>query len=138
LDFRTRGIIKNMIEAYGGGVSVKVGTITRDMAAARGDVSYTGVGFQPSLVIFTAAVQTTSISFGFGDASASGYTKGFNTGAAILFSGGSGSCLALHEDANKSQHAVVKTLDADGFTLTWTNAASPAEAVITIAYAAVG
>lgn len=120
-------------------LSVKVGTITRDMDAVSGDVSYTGVGFTPGLVFFTAAVQTTSISFGFGDATTSTFSRGWNAGGgSILFTGGSGACVHLYESSILGQDAVVKSLDSDGFTLTWSKSGSPTPATITIGYVAIG
>ena len=105
--------------------SPKVKLETRDLAAASGDVSYTGYGFQPSGLIIIA------------------YTAGEGSGGSI---GSSEPALAEHclcsvsgtwtvgVSANiikfaltdgKGQTAVVKTYDADGFTLTWTKALLP-------------
>jgi len=122
----------------GGSLNVKVGTITRDMDAASGDVSYSGVGFTPKLLIFAAAVQTTSISVGFSDGTTSCVAKGFDNSGSILFAGGSGKCIALHESAIASQDAELTSLDTDGWTLAWTKAASPSGATITIGYLAIG
>ena len=136
----TFGDLATALAAISGASSlnVKVGTITRAMDAASGDVSYSGVGFTPKLLIFAAAVQTTSISVGFSDGTTSCVAKGFDNSGNILFAGGSGKCIALHESAIASQDAELTSLDTDGWTLAWTKAASPSGATITIGYLAIG
>ena len=113
------------------GLSSKIITATRDTAAASGDVEYTGVGFQPtSLVSFayvsiTAPGATANInSIGFADSSKACknvYIVATSTGVA---SNGNSAYL-IDWDYTVRQYAIVKSFDADGFTLTWTKVNSP-------------
>ena len=98
---------------------IKIGTFTRLMDAASGDVSYTSVGFKPSSIILFANYQGTfangSISVGIDDGTAhysvgiGNQTYGVNLTQSIdLFY------------QTSHQTCFVKTFDSDGFTLTWT------------------
>jgi len=101
----------------------KLITATRDQTADSGDVSYTGVGFTPTSILAISALSGGSIavSAGFADsAKASGNiiqtaTDTFNTGTSLI----------SRSYASGSQEAIVKSYDADGFTLTWTKTGSP-------------
>lgn len=101
----------------------KVITLTRTPATASGDVAYTGVGFQPtSLVAFGA--QGASANVGFSAIADSSKT------AAALFDGNApytftSSAFITVGIAASNQSAVVKSYDADGFTLTWTKTGAP-------------
>jgi hypothetical protein len=91
------------------------------MTAASGDVSYTDVGFAPKAIDFLAVIDLTKFaSWGFDD--------GTNHRSLLLYganySYGSGHCIYLN-DTTKGQKALIKTWDADGFTLTWTKEGSP-------------
>lgn len=104
------------------GANFKVGGTTRDMTAASGDVSYTSVGFTPKAIVLLAVVDTTTqISIGFSDASAH---RCVLMQAANNWSYGSATCIYLLA-SSASQTAIVKSFDADGFTLTWTKTNSP-------------
>ena len=100
--------------------AIKLGTLTRVMNTASGDVSYTGVGFQPSKIIFLAEFDTTgwnALSAGFDDAT-SHFVIGTYTSATFSVNGKS---IDLVDTAGSTlQNALVKTMDSDGFTLTWT------------------
>jgi len=115
---------------------VKIGTFTRDMSLSSGDVAYSGVGFKPSAVIFISApgVVAHSISVGFDDGT--GHYAVFGWGAATSLSITASSSISLIEAAGDQQTAIIKTLDADGFTLTWTKAGSPTQTG-TMAYLAI-
>jgi hypothetical protein len=103
---------------------VKVGTFTRDLTADSGDVSYSGVGFKPSAIIFLASKSNVF-------AASVGISQGAGVNYLIYFRGSpyissyNDACVMLTENATDTQYAEVKTLDADGFTLTWTKANSP-------------
>lgn len=110
----------------------KIMTITRDLTAASGDVSTTGMGFKPDMMIitvcqnysglakFSQAIWTPDV----GDTNQRGWyfhpSAGFNTVA--LFAS-----VVAYVDAGGSnfQTAVVKSADEDGFTLTWTKSGTP-------------
>jgi len=101
-------------------VGLKIGSFTRDTAAASGDVAYTGVGFKPSVVIFIAGHSTTSASIGISDGTTHGsiYARTANGMETYAFS--------LSDAAGSNwQLAIIKSMDADGFTLTWTKGGSP-------------
>jgi hypothetical protein len=102
---------------------VKVGTFTRDLTAASGDVSYSGVGFKPSAIIFLAnKTSNPEASWGFSTGAVNYTTYYRGTG---IIGNNSNACIMLTPDATNIQHALVKTLDAHGFTLTWTKVNSP-------------
>jgi len=96
-------------------------TETRALDAISGDVAYTGYGFQPSaLIIFANQSNTKMTSWGFGDVNLSEMCI-YQKDAAGSFAADTGNIIYLDEaSGTKSQSAVLKTLDADGFTLTWT------------------
>lgn len=106
------------IYAAAGGFNEKVKSETRVLNAVAGDVAYTGYGFQPKCLIILAAGVGDILSWGFADAGASGkciYRDSDTTGGL--------STSVLIWEANTTpigQKAILKTLDADGFTLTWT------------------
>jgi hypothetical protein len=97
--------------------------ISRDLATASGDVAYTGVGFQPTAMILVGSnhgSNVTSINMvdsgkvGKGMASTGGVSYADQTVA-----------LTFETAGGTRQKAIVKSFDADGFTLTWTKEGSP-------------
>jgi hypothetical protein len=104
-----------------GGIG-KVGTFLRNSGTATGTVAYTGVGFKPSAIIFMATISgLPSESVGFTNAT-SGHclwidntygTGGGGYNNAIYF-------LRLQAGNGNYQLADISTMDADGFTLSWT------------------
>lgn len=109
-------------------IKTKLLSHARAMDAASGDVSYTGYGFKPNaLIIVASKTSGTWFSVGLGDKflaenclywfEPAGIVSSVSTVIIIgLFSFGTG----------EGQSAVVKTLDSDGFTLTWTKVGTPA------------
>lgn len=102
----------------------KIISTTRDMTAASGDVSYTGVGFTPTALICLSNVDagTNTHSIGVADSALAEahlgrLANGNNYTEALL--------LTAETSSNNYQTAVVKTFDADGFTLTWAKTNSP-------------
>ena len=100
-----------------GGVGVKVKAETRAMDAASGDVAYTGYGFQPSGLIIFAYFSVALGSIGSSNPAklclcayrrATTYWQNDATNIVFVYA------------ATYSQSALVKSYDADGFTLTWT------------------
>ena len=105
-------------------------TFTRDMTAASGDVATTGVGFQPRQVMFFAGVASNqAASWGTDDGTDQTCTNQLSTGNMSI---NLGSSIDLENNANERQAALVKTLDSDGFTLTWTKTATPPAGTATI------
>ncbi len=109
----------NLIALGNSGVS-SIGTFTRDISLASGTQSITGVGFQPSLVIFFGGTNNTSkTSFGYdnGTSKISIFNKylvtpgdwGVNTSNSMIF-----------QDASGSAVGNISAFGADGFTISWT------------------
>lgn len=99
---------------------------TRVKDATSGDVEYTGYGFQPRAIIILANSSNAS-SIGLGDASlAEMCIYGLWTGA-LIFPKIDEIVHMCDADDSDYQKAVLKSLDPDGFTLTWTkvNTGSP-------------
>lgn len=101
-------------------------SFTRDITALSGDVSYTGVGFQPTAIIFLANSGTTYGSIGMGSdtldkcAFMDGGTVTVQAQSIMVQTGGAG------------QIATVKSLDADGFTLAWVKQGAPGAGTVTV------
>jgi len=102
----------------------KLITSTRDFTAASGDVAYTGVGFTPKVIVaWVAQDNQVRASLGLWETSHA-------TGTAIGQDGTNWqveTALLIHatQGAGTNQNAILKTADADGFTLTWTKVGSP-------------
>jgi len=91
---------------------------TRALDAVSGDVSYTGYGFQPkALIIFTELAAVQYHSWGLGDVALAEMCLYYNYNATW---GMSTTQIIRIVGVDYGQTAVLKTLDADGFTLTWT------------------
>ena len=103
----------------------KVITSTRGLTAATADISYTGVGFEPTSIIAICNIDgsTNSVSFGFADSgkSSSEIEKDSNTywyKNDILLR-------ASTSVGSSFQNATIKSYDSDGFTISWIKAGSP-------------
>lgn len=106
------------------GASSKVKAESRALDAVAGDVAYTGYGFQPNALIILYKVTNYNVGIGFGDsalAEMTVYLQASGSGGTISTINGSATniIMALGSAGNVGESAVVKTLDADGFTLTW-------------------
>lgn len=120
----TQQSVKAYVDNSLSSLSSKVISATRDLTVATGDVNYTGVGFQPSVIIAFAALGggTEGQSWGMCDSSSTerAITRGSN-GLGYVAS----VICSVESTAGALQSAVVKSFDADGFTLTWTKTGSP-------------
>jgi len=111
-----------------GSVTSKVLSHTREMDAATGDVAYTGYGFQPTTLIVIGVVADLGdiVSIGFADVNLAEMCA-YRENTTDLFYIDTAKLMFLNETyGSLSQAAVLKTLDADGFTLTWTKDGTPA------------
>ena len=97
-------------------------TATRDMTAASGNVSYTGVGFKPTAV-FCFAVVGKPTSWGFSDSALT--SEGILQSDTADTYSATAHLARLYTSAGVEQKATVASLDADGFTLTWTKVGLP-------------
>ena len=113
-------------------VPYKIGTFTRAMDADTADVAYTGVTFKPSVIVFLSALDTKSMSVGFSNVTANYAISSY--GSSQL--GVATACILVYEDGSKNQTAIVKSMDTDGFTLTWTKGTTPASATANVYYLA--
>ena len=111
-----------------GPLKSKLVVVTRDGTAASGDVSYTGAGFIPSSLLAHAHVDNTTYrSDGLADASKTCYST-FQSAANVYYD--NASLIVYSNQSAWGQTAIVKSYDADGFTLTWTKAGSPTAGTI--------
>jgi len=101
---------------------VFIGTTTRDLTSISADVAYTGVGFKPSAIIAFSAVGG-FLGIGMDNITTKG--TGYLYGTTPVYEIGSSFLLKLIYTSGDYQTAIVKTFDADGFTLTWTKTLSP-------------
>ena len=91
---------------------------TRALDAANGDVAYTGYGFQPTSLIAFSAYGGQLASIGVADVNLSEQCLAKNTAAAGWTE--HAALIYMYNATPAGASAVLKTLDADGFTLTWT------------------
>jgi len=106
-----------------GTLQSKLITLTRDLAAAPGDVAYTSVGFQPTaLIILGALFGTDYWSIGVSD-KFKGNRSIYNLVDSHIF--GHSAYVVVLGSSVSNQAALVKSYDADGFTLTWTKNGTP-------------
>lgn len=104
---------------------VAVMYFTRDKAAVSGNVSYTGVGFQPKAILFNTHDGTNNYG---------GPGKAVNDGGTIrgrmlmvdentLIRHYNGTCCGLNNSGTGAgQYATLDSFDVDGFTLAWVKA----------------
>jgi len=119
-------------------VKIKAKQYTRVMTAASGDVAYTGIGFQPKGLIVFATGGTFKYCWGMSDSTTVGGSfnqyqtmLAFVPGDWASFIGDSGApFIVIKETDANYQYAYVTSMDADGFTLTWTKAGSPTDTIL--------
>jgi hypothetical protein len=117
-----------------GGSLVKVGTFNRDLAAASGDVAYSGVGFRPSAILFMfSKAGSTTVGWGFATPAAVGNTACYG---ANVWASDQTNALRAYVDASNAQRMTIASWDADGFTATWTKDTSPT-GTINVTYLAI-
>jgi hypothetical protein len=129
----TSPTITNAAFSGGGALVSKIITATKDISSG-GDVSYTGVGFTPTAIIVLYSLNN-SPNMGIGAVDSSktnGQVTQYSSG--VSFGGGTGSFINA-EPANGSEtRAIVKSFDADGFTLTWTPTAGTPTGTINLCF----
>lgn len=108
-------------------ISAKVGSFTRDLTAASGAQAVTGVGFTPKAVVFLSAVSSSAeMSVGATDGANMGYLEDQQNITGATWLAGSGAVIGLVQSNVDFSRAVIASMDADGFTLTWTKTGAPA------------
>lgn len=96
---------------------------TRDMAAASGDVAYTGFGFTPTVLNVTAGLSgVDALSVGAAD----GLSENcFFTYPGAVWSQAVARLIYILTSGGNAQECFVKSIDADGVTLTWAKSGTP-------------
>jgi hypothetical protein len=103
-----------------------IGTITRNMSAATGSVSFTGLGFKPKTLELFGSVDTGPERFlGFVSAESGLVQRCINTDATGANRNSSHAVRLIRSSVGNEQQAVVTSMDADGFTLAWTKVGTP-------------
>lgn len=131
-----------IVAASSGQVDVKYrvfkGSLTRDLSAASGDVSYAGVGFKPHLIIFMGAVaSTTKACWGIAtEAGQFSLDQDAPDGVDWMITDLT-QCIGFIQAVGDLHVALLKSMDADGFTLTWAKSGAPTGSA-TIGYVALG
>jgi hypothetical protein len=118
-----------IVGSVGGTLKSNTIQFTRDLTSASGDVSYTGMGFLPTMCIFSGAVGGSLTQY-LTIVSVSDSAKNsiaVNLQASQIVAPGNGTNVLVFGDATGANfnNAIVKTYDADGLTLTWTKIATP-------------
>ena len=124
-----------------GGAQVYVGTLTRDQATATGDVTYTGVGFQPKALIFHVYVGNGGYDqacFGFDDGTRAYAVSPLDYNSANAWYGDGTNSIWPPESASARQIGKVSSFTSDGFVFAWTKAGSPAATSLIVFYTAIG
>ena len=116
---------------------VIVGSFTRALDGASASVAYTGLGFKPTSIEFTAAVDST-IEFSSGYCTdQSGILNRCMTSDATGVKLSSSECIRIiRNSAGNEQKAALASMDLDGFTLSWTKVGTPPANTLTVNYIA--
>lgn len=110
--------------AIGWAVGLKIGTFSIDLSTT-GDQAITGVGFKPTIVEFLSGIDDTAK---FGQSMTDGTLMYgiFDNRAGVAHTWFvSSSYLTYWSDGTNQATSIIKTLDADGFTITKAKANSP-------------
>jgi len=101
---------------------IKIGVLTRDHTAAAGNLSYTGIGFKPSNIIFLCGHPASAmpISVGFDNGTDHYSIDYYNSGTI-----NTALSVSIWSGAATATQAFVLSMDADGFSLTWTKVGAP-------------
>lgn len=103
------------------------GAFVYDLSTASGDQAITGVGFRPTaLIIIGLSEGTATASWGFADSDLT--ESSIRQDQAGNMQNTDASLLSLATDTGDAQAALLKTFDADGFTIAWTKISAPSGA----------
>jgi hypothetical protein len=100
---------------------VKIGSFTRDTSLASGDVSYTGIGFTPTAIMFMSYESAQYFGTGFDDGTT--HAQVFSNNGTM--SRAAASSIFFGDSGSNYSSAFIKSFDADGFTLTYSKTGSP-------------
>lgn len=102
------------------GLRSKLITSTRDLTAASGNVSYTGAGFKPTVIIQLSHITASIASIGLADSART--DLGLKMNVTATYESG---VIYFETSSNNYQYGTIASYDSDGFTLTWTKVNSP-------------
>lgn len=99
-------------------------TATRDVSAADGNVSYTGLGFRPTMCFGLAALNTNTFP-AWGMAASNGSGIGMGSYSSTAYAALDNFFTIYATTATNRTRADIVSFDSDGFTLSWTKTNSP-------------
>lgn len=112
-----------------GTVLKKLHSFSRDMTAANGTATISGIGFQPDTIIFWAHLpNTTAFSWAIHDQSFGSALDVIDVSAAGSDANSwsnAGTSIYLTPAGGKVQSGVVSSVNSDGYVVTWTKTGSP-------------
>jgi hypothetical protein len=120
-------------------VGLKLGAFSITTNTATGDVAYTGVGFKPSAVIFFACTNggwSNTWSFGMDTGAARYCIFNYENVTPGSFPFSNVNSIYMVEASGKFYDGVIKTMDSDGFTITWTRTGATSVVDLRVAYLA--
>lgn len=104
------------IPEWASGIKVYEGSI--NLATGSSDISYAGVGFKPSAIqVFCGTGNAQSMN-GWGSSGQDNSCTGYKASVGFFYA--ADLIIFLTDGNNWSNSAVLKSMDSDGFTLTWT------------------
>lgn len=117
----------NFVGAPYSSANQKEGSTTRDMTTASGTQAVTGVGFQPTLVLFFYAVSGNAAwGIGYDSGSSPKTVADAHNSSANTMATSNNSIRAIMGSAGVTEYTgIISSMDADGFTITWTKTGSP-------------
>jgi hypothetical protein len=119
--------------------SIKIGTFSRDLSAATGNQTVTGIGFTPSKVSFfiTSAASSTKTFYGHGFMDGTNQFGAFTAMNATynVADSDTSSCIYVSNASGTNNKAAFVSFGSGQFIINWTKAGSPTD-TITIMYVA--
>jgi hypothetical protein len=109
----------------GGIERIKQITFNKDTADATGTTAYTGVGFKPTAAVATACIDNSDewsvgVSDGGGASSTNEGGVADRNGVSATQHEPLGTFIGLKQSSGVSYGGIISSLDADGFTVSWT------------------
>jgi hypothetical protein len=115
-----------------------VGSFTRGTDDASGDQAITGVGFTPKAVLLIGGQnQSVEVAWGLADASTEGGLYERHGYVADTYGISTTRWGTFVQTGSDEYQGSVKSMDVDGFTITWVKSGSPT-GVLTVSYLALG
>jgi len=117
------GVVSDLLESN---AVTFIGTFTRDNTVADGTQAITGVGFQPTYIIFLANVASAApASWGFGDSAASVGLSNRHAESPNEYETRTLDVIHSRTATSVANAGRLQSLDSDGFTINWVKQNSP-------------